>query len=57
MIGLATILIAFLGIQSYIALQVFKNKRNEPFILNKTQMFYIHQRMLKYFGWIHTRKD
>ena len=57
MIGLPLLVLAFVGIQTYIALQIFRNKRNEPFIFNKTQKFYIHQRMLKYFGWIHTRTD
>ncbi len=57
MISLALLLVAFLGIQTYIALQVFRNKRNEPFIFNKNQKFNLHQRMLKHFGWIHTRTD
>jgi len=57
MVGLPLLLLAFLGIQTYIALQIFRNNRNEPFFFNRTQKFYIHQRMLKHFGWIHTRKD
>ncbi len=57
LITLPLLLLAFIGIQFYIALQVFKTKDNEPLVLNKTQRFYLHQRMLKHFGWIHTRKD
>ncbi len=57
MIGLPLLVLAFLGIQTYLALQILKNSRNEPFIFNKTNKFYIHQRMLKHFGWIHTRRD
>jgi len=57
MIGLPLLVLAFLGIQTYVALQILRNKRNEPFIFNKTNKFYIHQRMLKHFGWIHTRTD
>ena len=57
MIALPLILLSFLGIQTYVALQILRNKRNEPFIFNKTNKFYIHQRMLKHFGWIHTRTD
>ncbi|KGG11613.1 hypothetical protein EV05_1980 [Prochlorococcus sp. MIT 0601] len=55
--ALFLLLVAFLGLQAYIALQVIRNKRNEPLILNRTQKFYLHQWALKKFGKIHTRKD
>ena len=57
MIVLISLLLAFIGFQIYIALQIIRTKQNQPIIFNQTQKFYIHQWMLKKFGSIHTRKD